>query len=94
MKHYCDINESGFKFHFYSVFWRGPPGKLWENYIKMVYSEVLINVNGNFYNWKFIRKKCFSLYIDYMYTCISIFFFENTLAFEFDRKHYSSVYFY
>ena len=32
-----------------------------------------------------------------MYTCISIFFFRKysyTLAFEFDRKHYLSVYFY
>ena len=39
----------------------------------------------------------FSLYIDYMYTCISFFFFRKysyTLAFEFDRKHYFSVYFY
>ena len=46
MKYYGDIicNESGFKFRFYSLFWRGPPppGKLWENYIKMVYSERIL----------------------------------------------------
>ena len=100
MKHYCDINESGFKFHFYSLFWRGPPRKtlrkLHQNGVFWAHFEVLINQNGPFYNWKFIRKKCFSLYIDYMYTCISIIFwkYSYTLAFEFDRKHYFSVYFY
>ena len=70
---------------------------LHQNGVFWAYFEVLINLNGHFYNWKFIRKKCFSLYIDYMYTCISIFFFRKysyTLAFEFDRKHYLSVYFY
>ena len=85
MKHYCYINESGFKFHFYSLFWRVPPPpktlrKLHQNGVFWVHFEVLINLNGHFYNWKFIRKKFFSLYIDYMYTCISnFFFFENTL---------------
>ena len=66
----------------------------WHQYY-WAHFEVLINLNGHFYNWKFIRKKCFSLYVDYMYTCISIFFqkYSYTLAFEFDRKHYLSVYF-
>ena len=100
-----------FYFQNYSVLWNTivvfipssgapPPGKLWEklhqNGVFWAHFEVLINLNGHFYNWKFIRKKCFSLYIDYMYTCISIFFFRKysyTLAFEYDRKHHLSVYF-
>ena len=31
MKHYYEIYESGFKFHFDSLLWRCFPGKFWKN---------------------------------------------------------------
>ena len=37
MKHYWEINESGFKFHFDSLLWMCFPGKFWKIYIKIVY---------------------------------------------------------
>ena len=43
MKHYCDINESDFKFHFDFLFRKGPPsGKFWEINIKIVYSQRIL----------------------------------------------------
>ena len=48
MKHYCEINESGFKFHFDSLFWSCFPGKFWkikyQNGLFWAHIDVLINL--------------------------------------------------
>ena len=48
MKLYCEINESGFKFHFDSLLWRCFPGKFWkikyQNGVFWEHIEVLINL--------------------------------------------------
>ena len=80
----------------------GPPPrktlrKLHQNGVFWAHFEVLINLNGHFYNWKFIRKKMFlAIYRLHVHMYFDFFFrkYSYTLAFEFDRKHYLSVYFY
>ena len=42
MNHYCEINVSGFKFHFDPPLWRCFPGNFWKINIKMVYSERIL----------------------------------------------------
>ena len=74
-KHYCAINESGFKFHFDSLLWRCFPGKFWkikyQNGVFWARIEVLINlqmdisITENLY-----EKKCFSLYR--LFRCVGI----------------------
>ena len=63
--------------------------KLHQNGVFWAHFEVLINLNGHFYNWKFIRKNMFlaiyrlhvPMYFDFffskilIYSCIWIFFF-------------------
>ena len=52
MKHYCDINESGFKFRFYSLFWRGPP----ENFEKITSKWCILSAFWGFKKskWTFL----------------------------------------
>ena len=81
MKHYCEINESGFKFHFDSLLWRCFPGKFWkikyQNGVFWAHIEVFINLQMDIsqYITENLYEKSVSHYIDYF----GFFFSENTL---------------
>ena len=69
MKHYCEINESGFKFHFDSC--RCFPGTFWkikyQNGVFWAHIEVLINLQMDISITENLYEKGVShyMYIDY-----------------------------
>ena len=65
MKHYCEINESGFKFHFDSLFWRFPRKimrNLYQNGVFWAYFEVSINLQMDISITENLYQKNVSLY--------------------------------